>query len=637
MPKIQTAEQVKRFQERCKSALDEFPLVVSLCYGTACCAIGAKELSEAFEKALGGDKSVKFIKSGCHGFCEVGPLVVVRPLDVVYQRVKPGDVPEIVERSLKGGEIIDRLLYRPNGNGNAFAKEDEIPFYAKQSKVVLALNSYIDPYSIDDYMAHSGYSALSRALLEMTPDAVLKEISDAKLRGRGGGGFDAGRKWNSCRNAPGERRHIICNADEGDPGAFMDESILEGNPHSVIEGMVIGAWAIGGTDGFIYIRNEYPRALKAFSNALKQAREYGFLGKNILGSDLDFDIKISRGGGAFVCGESSALFRSLEGKVGEPRAKYVHSVERGYHDEPTNLNNVETWANVPHIINKGAEWFRSIGTKDSPGTKVFSLVGKVENTGLIEVPMGITLKEIIFDIGGGIKGGKDFKAVQTGGPSGGCLPASSLNLPVDFDVLTEAGSMMGSGGMIVMDEDNCVVDVAKYFTDFLIEESCGKCLPCREGLLHVSRILHRITKGKGEASDIERLAKFGDAINTAALCGLGVSAPNPVLSSIRYFEDEYLAHINERRCPGRVCQALISYHVDPTQCTGCGACENVCPVKAIHPVPDEERKDGPLRVINVDECDKCSACKEVCPEEAIVLESPAVTAEHYRMNLTEKR
>ena len=617
MPKLETIEQVERFQEKCKAALDKFPLVVSLCYGTACCAIGAKELAAAFEEALGGDKSVKFIKSGCHGFCEVGPLVVVRPLDVVYQQVKPADVPEIVERSLKEGEVIDRLLYRPGGNGNVFAKENEIPFYAKQSKVVLALNSHIDPYSIEDYMAYGGYSALSKALLEMTPDAVLKEVSGAKLRGRGGGGFDAGRKWNSCRKAPGKRRHIICNADEGDPGAFMDESILEGNPHSVIEGMVIGAWAIGGTDGFIYIRNEYPRALEAFSSALEQAREYGFLGKNILGSGLDFDIKISRGGGAFVCGESSALFRSLEGDVGEPRAKYVHSVERGYHDEPTNLNNVETWANVPHIINKGAEWFRSIGTEDSPGTKVFSLVGKVENTGLIEVPMGITLKEIIFEIGGGIKGGKDFKAVQTGGPSGGCLPASSLDLPVDFDVLTEAGSMMGSGGMIVMDEDTCVVDVAKYFTDFLIEESCGKCLPCREGLMHMSRILHRITEGRGEPKDLESLKKLGDAVAVASLCGLGTSAPNPVLSSIKYFEDEYLAHINERKCPGGVCQALISYHIDPETCTGCGTCEKVCPVAAIQPVAGEEREEGLLRIIDLAVCEKCNACREVCPEDAI--------------------
>ncbi|MCD6282053.1 4Fe-4S binding protein [bacterium] len=636
MPKIETAEQVKRFQEHCKSALDRFPIVVSLCNGTACCAMGAKELAAAFEKELAGDESVKFIKSGCHGFCEVGPLVVVRPLDVVYQRVKPDDVPEIVDRSLRHNEVIDRLLYRFGDGGKVFAKEGEIPFYSNQSKVVLALNSLIDPYSIDDYLAYGGYSALARAL-EMTPDAVLKEITDANLRGRGGGGFDAGRKWNSCRTAAGERRHIVCNADEGDPGAFMDESILEGNPHSVIEGMVIGAWAIGGDDGFIYIRNEYPRALKAFGNALKQAREYGFLGENILSSGLDFDIKVSRGGGAFVCGESSALFRSLEGEVGEPRAKYVHSVERGYRDEPTNLNNVETWANVPHIINRGAEWFRSTGTKDSPGTKVFSLVGKVENTGLIEVPMGITLREIIFDIGGGIKGGKNFKAVQTGGPSGGCLPASSLDLPVDFDVLTRAGSMMGSGGMIVMDEETCVVDVAKYFTDFLIEESCGKCLPCREGLMHMSGILHRITEGKGKPEDLRRLVKLGDAVAAASLCGLGVSAPNPVLSSIRYFEDEYLAHINEHRCPGSVCSALISYHIDPAMCTGCGTCEKVCPVDAIKPVPDEERKDGLLREIDADVCEKCSACKEVCPEEAIVVESPAVTTEHYRENVTEMR
>jgi len=619
MPRITSVEQLKAHQQKAKQELDNYPVMVSLCHGTACCAIGAREVAAAFEKELKADQSVKFIRSGCHGFCEVGPLVVVRPAGVVYQRVKPSDVAEIVERTVGKGEIIDRLLYRPGDNGKVYSKEDEIPFYAKQSKVVLALNSHIDPFSIDDYLACGGYSALAKALFEMTPDEVLKEVMDAKLRGRGGGGFEAGWKWKFCKEAhPELPHHIVCNADEGDPGAFMDESILEGNPHSVIEGMIIGAYAINGADGFIYIRNEYPLALKTFHNALKQAREYGFLGENILGSGMNFDIKISRGGGAFVCGESSALFRSLEGKVGEPRAKYIHSVERGYHDEPTNLNNVETWANVPQIIKKGAAWFTNIGTPDSPGTKVFSLVGKIENTGLIEVPMGITLREIIFDIGGGIKGGKAFKAVQTGGPSGGCLPESCLDLPVDFDKLTDAGSMMGSGGMIVMDEQTCVVDVARYFIDFLIEESCGKCLPCREGLRQMSVILHRICEGKGQPEDVDNLEKLGTTIRDCSLCALGGSAPNPVLSTIKYFRDEYLAHINEKKCPGGICTALIEYFIQPELCNGCSTCEKVCPSDAIHPVAGQKREKGELRIIDTVKCVKCGACIEVCPTDAII-------------------
>ena len=641
MPRLASAEQVRRYQESCRRRLEEFPLLVSLCHGTACCTIGAKEVAAAFEQALAGDQRVRFIRSGCHGFCEVGPLVVVRPLGVVYQRVRAAEVPEIVERSLRKGEIIDRLLYGSGENGKACATEDEIPFYAKQSRVVLALNSFIDPFSIDDYLAYGGYGALAKALSELTPQQVLQEVLDARLRGRGGGGFDAGRKWKSCRDAdPEQPHHIVCNADEGDPGAFMDESILEGNPHSVIEGMVLGAYAMagpGGVDGYIYVRNEYPQALKTFSHALKQAREYGFLGEDILGSGLHFDIKVSRGGGAFVCGESSALFRSLEGKVGEPRAKYIHSTERGFRDEPTNLNNVETWANVPHIINKGAAWFRSRGTESSPGTKVFSLVGKVENTGLIEVPMGITLREVVFDIGGGIKGGRAFKAVQTGGPSGGCLPESCLDLPVDFDVLTEAGSMMGSGGMIVMDDETCVVDVAKYFIDFLLDENCGKCLPCREGLKHMSRILHRITGGNGRPEDLDRLTRLGEAMTATALCGLGASAPNPVLSSIKYFRDEYWAHIYEQRCPGRVCRALISYRIVPELCTGCGACEKVCVAGAIRAVPAEERAEGLRREIDPERCDRCSACRDSCPAEAVTVESPARVTGSIPENVTEKR
>ncbi len=619
MPRLLSAEMLYAYQLEAKRELDKYPIVVSLCHGTACCAIGSREIAAAFDEALAGGEKVKFIKSGCHGFCEVGPLVVVRPLDVVYQRVKVSDVDEIVEKSLRYGQVIDRLLYREYGCDKPCAKENEIPFYAKQHKVILALNSYIDPNSIDDYLAYGGYSALAKALKEMSPEQVLDEVQDARLRGRGGGGFDAGRKWRSCKKAqPGKPHHIVCNADEGDPGAFMDESILEGNPHSVIEGMIIGAYAIGGADGFIYIRNEYPLAVKTFSSALNQARDYGLLGENILGMGLSFDIKVSRGGGAFVCGESSALFRSLEGKVGVPRAKYVHSVERGYHDEPTNLNNVETWANVAHIITKGAKWFRGLGTEGSPGTKVFSLVGKVKNTGLIEVPMGISLREIIFGIGGGIKDDKAFKAVQTGGPSGGCIPESMLEMPVDFDELTKAGSMMGSGGMIVLDEDTCVVDVARYFVDFLVEESCGKCLPCREGLRQMSAVLHRICGGDGVKDDFETLERMGKSIGDCSLCALGGSAPNPVLSTLRYFRGEYEAHILEKRCPGGVCTALITYSIVPALCNGCAACEKLCPTNAISSIAGEKREKGELRVIDEVTCVKCGACLEICPTRAIV-------------------
>lgn len=619
MPRLENIADLKARQAQAKQDLEKYPLAVSLCHGTACCAIGSRELAASFEKALEGDEKVRFIKSGCHGFCEIGPLVAVRPMGVLYQRVKTPDVPKIVEGTLRKGEVIERLLYKEKGSEKAIAGEKDIPFYAKQHKVVLALNSFIDPYSIDDYLAYGGYAALAKALSEMTPDEVLDEVSAAKLRGRGGGGFDAGRKWRSCKKAqPGKPHHIICNADEGDPGAFMDESILEGNPHSVIEGMVIGAYAIGGTGGFIYIRNEYPQAVKTFIAALKQAREYGLLGENILGSGFSFDIKVSRGGGAFVCGESSALFRSLEGKVGEPRAKYVHSVERGYNDEPTNLNNVETWANVPHIISRGAEWFRSLGTEGSPGTKVFSLVGKVENTGLIEVPMGISLREIIYGIGGGIKDGKAFKAVQTGGPSGGCLPERLLDMPVDFDELTKAGSMMGSGGMIVMDEATCVVDVARYFVDFLVEESCGKCLPCREGLRQMSAVLHSICEGNGQDNDLATLERMSKSIIGCSLCALGGSAPNPVLSTMKYFAQEYEEHILNKRCPGGVCTALITYAIIPELCNGCAACEKLCPTGAISPVEGKLLEKGNLRSISIEACVKCGACYEVCPTKAII-------------------
>jgi len=622
MPRIESIQHLKLFQEKCRKELEQYPLVVSICQGASCRATVGPQVVEAFEVLLTGTSDIRVIKSGCQGFCQRGPLSVIRPENIFYQMVKPGDVAEIMQKTVGEGEIVERLLYADPETGEKVGKEHQVDFYSKQHRVVLSLNGHIDPLRTEDYLAAGGYSALAKALGNMDPERVIEEMIEANLRGRGGAGYSAGWKWKNCREAPGMRRHIVCNADEGDPGAFMDQAVLEGNPHSVIEGMIIGAYAIGGTDGYIYIRHEYPEAVKTFDTALQQAREYGLLGKNILGTGFDFDIQMSFGAGSYVCGESSALMRSLQGQVGEPRDKFVHATEQGFRDEPTTLNNVETWANVPHIINNGAKWFRGIGTKDSPGTKVFSLVGKVNNTGLIEVPMGISLREIIYDIGGGIKEDKKFKAVQTGGPSGGMLPESKLDLPVDYDELTKAGSMMGSGGMIVMDEDTCVVDVAKYFIDFLIEESCGKCLPCREGLRQMSKMLHRLTDGEGGVVDITDLVELCETVAATALCGLGKSAPNPVLSSINYFRDEYLAHIIEHKCPGRVCKALISCHIDPELCTGCGVCAKACATGAIRTVPGRKREEGLLHMIDTEVCQLHGACMEVCPEDAIVRESP---------------
>ncbi|MDH5364760.1 MAG: SLBB domain-containing protein, partial [Dehalococcoidia bacterium] len=452
------------------------------------------------------------------------------------------------------GNIVDRLLYTDPNTGKKITYEHEVPFYKKQKRLLLGDNSNIDPTLIEDYLALGGYAALSQALFEMSPEQIIEEVKKSGLRGRGGGGFPAGVKWESCRRAHGDTKYVLCNAEEGDPGAFVDRSLLEGNPHSILEGMIIGAYAIGAHQSYVYIRNDYHLALKNLITAIKQAEEYGFLGENILGSGFDFSIRINRGGGAYICGESTALMASLEGKVGEPRAKYVHTVERGLWEQPTNLNNVETWANVPLIINNGADWYSKIGTDGSKGTKIFSLVGKINNTGLIEVPMGITLREIIYGIGGGIPEGRKFKAVQTGGPSGGCIPESLLDLPVDFDELTKVGSMMGSGGMIVMDENTCMVDIAKYFVNFLEGESCGKCLPCREGLKRMSQILTDITEGKGNDGDIDLLERLSATLIDSSLCALGSTAPNPVLTTIRYFRDEYEAHIRGKRCPAGVCK-----------------------------------------------------------------------------------
>jgi NADH-quinone oxidoreductase subunit F len=548
---------------------------------------------------------------GCHGFCERGPIVVVEPGGTLYQKVEEPDVGEIFRETVLGGRVIERLLYTDPSSGASAATADKIPFYRAQKRIVLALNGRIDPTSIEDYIAHGGYAALAKALTAMKPEEIIDEVEKSGLRGRGGGGFPTGRKWRSCRDAEGYPRYVICNGDEGDPGAFMDRSVMEGNPHSVLEGMIIGAYAIGSDRGYIYVRNEYPLAVTHLRRAILQARERGLLGDDILGTGFSFDVKINRGGGAFVCGESTALMASLEGRAGEPRSKYVHTVEHGLWDKPTNLNNVETWANVPPIVTNGGGWFASIGTEGSKGTKVFSLVGKVENTGLVEVPMGMTLKQIVDEIGGGVKGGKAFKAVQTGGPSGGCIPAEFMDTRVDFDELTKLGSMMGSGGLIVMDEETCMVNVAEYFLRFLRDESCGKCTPCREGIPQMLRILENITGGKGRKGDIDKLEKLAELLAEASLCALGKTAANPVLSTVHYFRSEYEEHIERGRCPAKVCRGLFLYEISADTCTGCGICRKNCPVEAIS---GERRK---AHVIDQRKCTKCGVCFEKCPFNAI--------------------
>jgi NADH-quinone oxidoreductase subunit F len=589
--------------------------LISVCIGTGCAAQGSRKIYELFCEAVKDSGTKVEINTkcvGCHGFCERGPIVVIQPGEILYQNVEEPDVEEIFRETVLKGTVIDRLLYKDPVSGDTAKTADEIAFYKSQQRIVLDENGVIDPTNVEDYIAAGGYQALSKALTAMAPDEIIDEIDRAGLRGRGGGGFATARKWRSCRNAEGSPKYVICNGDEGDPGAFMDRSIMEGNPHSVIEGMIIGAYAIGSSQGYIYVRNEYPLAVKHLTGAINQARELGFLGENILGSTFSFTIRINRGGGAFVCGESTALMASLEGRTGEPRAKYVHTVEHGLHDKPTNLNNVETWANIPAIITRGSEWFSSIGTKGSKGTKVFSLVGNVENTGLVEIPMGMTLREIIYTIGGGVKNGKKFKAVQTGGPSGGCIPEQYLDTPVDFDELTKLGSMMGSGGMIVMDEDTCMVNVARYFLEFLKKESCGKCTPCREGLAQMLYILERITKGEGELDDIEKLKTLAKLLEGTALCALGKTAANPVLSTIRYFQAEYETHINEKRCPAKVCKGLFSYTIDAELCKACGICKKACPVDAI-----SGEKKVP-HVIDQEKCTKCGNCFAKCPFNSVI-------------------
>ena len=618
MKKLRTAVELEQLRARILSQRKPEKSCISMCGGTGCHAYRCENVAKAFKNDIerqGLSKQVELKVTGCHGFCERGPLVVIYPEGIFYQRVTPNDAPEIISETVLKGNVIDRLLYVDPTSGQKAHFENDVRFYNRQQRLVFGYNGVIDPTNIEDYLAIGGYSALAKVLFDMQPEEVIEEIRKSRLRGRGGGGFPTARKWEACRNAPSSDgiRYVICNADEGDPGAYMDRSLLEGNPHSVIEGMIIGAYAIGSHRGYVYVRHEYPLAVANLSIALEQAREYGLLGENILRSGFDFDIKISRGGGAFICGESTALMASLEGKIGEPRPKHIHTAVSGLNGKPSNLNNVETWANVPLIINRGADWYSQIGTEGSKGTKIFSLVGKINNTGLVEVPMGITLREIIYDIGGGIPNGKRFKAVQTGGPSGGCIPESLTDLPVDFDRLTEVGSMMGSGGMIVMDEDTCMVDVARYFVKFLTEESCGKCAPCREGLDRMLDILTEITEGRGKEEDIELLEELGDVIKEASLCALGGTAPNPVLSTIRYFRDEYKAHIREKRCPASVCKALITFTIVEEKCTGCVVCARECPQGAIS---GEKKK---VHTIDQEKCIKCGLCRDSCKFEAIIV------------------
>jgi NADH-quinone oxidoreductase subunit F len=611
---IKSILDLQKFRQSLRKSRDGNKPCITVCAGTGCLATGASEVVEEFKQEIIHrhlEERVDIRASGCHGFCERGPLVVIRPEGICYMNVEATDVSQILTDTVLEGKVIDRLLYQEPSTGEKIIHEEKIPFYKFQQRLIFGSNGEIDPTQIDDYIAVGGYQGLEKVLSEKTPEQVIEMIKQSGLRGRGGGGFPTGAKWESCRKARGKEKFIICNADEGDPGAYMDRSLLEGNPHRVIEGMLIGAYAIGSEEGYVYVRNEYPLAVANLSRAIDQAKEYGLLGKNILGSGLTFTIKISRGGGAFVCGESTALMASLEGKVGEPRAKYIHTVEHGLWDQPSNLNNVETWANVPMIIQQGVDWYTSIGTEGSKGTKIFSLVGKINNTGLVEVPMGITLRQIVYDIGGGIPGNKRFKAIQTGGPSGGCIPEALLDLPIDFDRLQEAGSMMGSGGMIVMDEDNCMVDMARYFVQFLQEESCGKCAPCREGLQQMGEILNRICEGNGKEGDIQLLQDLSQVMVDTSLCGLGLTAPNPVLSTLRYFREEYETHIQDKQCPAKYCKGLVSLSIDPEKCTGCGACFKVCPVDAI---AGEKKKP---HLLDEEKCVKCRACYEACKFDAV--------------------
>ena len=636
MKKISTIDDLKKAGEKGLKSL--FPDGIKIVVGMATSGIasGADKVYAALDEEI-KKRNLSYIltKTGSMGMDFIEPLVDVIEKDkprLSYGKMTPAKVPQLIDQIIKGN--IDKIkpIYRIDEEDVIIKNEkyeylkgkvpeclkdvpkiSELPFYKKQVKIVTRNCGIIDPENIEEYIARGGYFALQKALSTMSSDAIVADVIKSGLRGRGGGGFPAGKKWQSCRSAQGDIKYVICNGDEGDPGAYMDRSVMEGDPHSVIEGMIIGAYAIGAHEGYIYVRNEYPLAVTNLTKAIEEARKLGLLGKNIFDTNFNFDIKISKGAGAFVCGESTALMASLEGKAGEPRAKYIHTVEHGLWDRPSNLNNVETWVNVPVIITRGGKWFSEIGVPHSTGTKVFSLVGKINNIGLVEVPMGIPLKDIIYDIGGGIPSGKQFKAVQTGGPSGGAIPAVMMNLPVDFDSLWEAGSMMGSGGMIVMDEKTCMVDLARYFIEFLVSESCGKCTPCREGVRRMNDILHEICAGKGKKGDVGLLESMAKGIQDGSLCALGGSAPNPVLSTIKYFRQEYDAHIQEKCCPAGVCRALIRYEISTKKCTGCGVCAKKCPMECIS---GEKKK---AHKITQKKCIKCGICMESCKFDAITV------------------
>jgi NADH:ubiquinone oxidoreductase subunit F (NADH-binding)/NAD-dependent dihydropyrimidine dehydrogenase PreA subunit/(2Fe-2S) ferredoxin len=642
MKKIKNAKELEALRARLLQAQDPQQPVVRVCLGPGCLAQGADKVSRAFREAVQAQRFKARVQplikeTGCHGFCSQAPLVSLAPLDLLYVQVKPEDAEEIVNASLVKGKAVERLLYRDNGT--RYRSAGDIPFYQMQQKVILKNVGVIDPLRIEDALLAGAYRSLVKALTEMSPEEVINTVSLSGLRGRGGGGFPTGRKWRRARDYTLENPgpvFLVGNGDEGDPGAFMDRAIMEGDPHAVLEGMIIGAYAIGAHQGYIYVRNEYPIAVRHLSIAIEQARALGLLGRNILGSGFDFDLQISRGAGAFVCGEETALLASIEGRVGEPLTRPPYPAQQGLWNRPTIINNVETWANVPHIIGQGAKWYTDLGVPHSTGTKIFSLVGKVKNTGLVEVPMGTTLGTIVEQIGGGVPGQKKFKAVQTGGPSGGIipyelkelppeemrparfglrprgfLPSELKDLPVDFDSLLQAGSIMGSGGMIVMDNRDCVVDVGRYFLRFLQEESCGKCLPCRLGLQGMLEFLDRFSRGQGEPEDIDELQSLAQAVVDGALCGLGGTAPNPVLTSIRYFRDEFLAHIMDHKCPAGVCRDLIHYRIDPEACNGCRLCARSCPQGCI-----SGRNKKP-HTIDSTACIRCGACLDVCPVDAV--------------------
>ena len=616
MKRIRSISDLEDLRKFILTQRDPEKITIRMCLSTGCRAKKSIKVISALEDELnkqGLQEKVEIKRTGCHGFCEMGPIMVIEPANIFYRQVTSGDIADIVSETILKGNIVKRLLWKDAGTKEYTKTERELPLYKKQKKHISYNSGKIDPTDIEDYIAADGYLALCKALSAMTPAEIVETVAASGLRGRGGGGFPTGLKWRICSVAPSDIKYIIANGDEGDPGAFMDRSLMEGDPHRILEGMIIAAFAIGAGQGFLYVREEYPIAIEHLSIAIQKAEEYGLLGNNIMGTGFDFNIAINKGAGAFVCGEETALIISIEGKSGTPRSRPPYPAFEGLWEKPTIINNVETLGNIPQIILKGADWYSNIGTVGSKGTKIFSLVGKVRNTGLVEVEMGTTLREIIFDIGGGIRKNRQFKAVQTGGPSGGCIPISKIDMPVDYDSLREAGAIMGSGGMIVMDETSCMVDIARYFLNFLLFESCGKCVPCREGLKQMHHILTNICKGKGDKGDIEALTELGHFMILTSLCGLGATAANPVLSTLRYFHDEYLAHIYDKKCLAGVCKNLFEYMIDETLCNGCTLCKIRCPEKAISGEKKKPHK------IDTAKCIKCGICYDACKRKAVIV------------------